>query len=541
MTSVPRVLAIGLDGATYDVLEPLAQRGVMPNLRRLMRDSALARMTSTEPCVTPAAWTTFQTGVDPVEHGILDYRFLDHRQGRLRLNDTTRIRRATLFHAVAASGGGVVSLNLPMTWPAPAGVPGIIVGGLDSPSIDKALAPNARFSSALRASGARYDLATIWRRVPRTFEELRAGVESSRAAFRGRATAALIADQHVDWKLMLVQFQTLDSLQHRCWHLLGIEREPELPGGWAAAIERALRALDDAVGELLELADRRGAAVVVASDHGSGRFRGKIAMPELMRQHGLVRLAGWGSRVGFAAERIGMAGRKWLNRRTVEGGTAAVARGASGVLPVDWKRSAAVALHGDLGAMIYLNRPERFRKGTVATPRQIEQTLEDVRAAISQARHPQSDEPLFANCLATAEMLGCDPIEQEWPDVVAIPADGFHTRTKLGPPGQVVLADDELTGTHRPTGVFMVRAPGVRAGQGCQGSLRDAAPTILHLLGIPPAAHMTGRVLSEMFTARTESEVTWRIDQASGRPAPVLSAAEQAVVEARLRDLGYLD
>jgi hypothetical protein len=52
---------------------------------------------------------------------------------------------------------------------------------------------------------------------------------------------------------------------------------------------------------------------------------------------------------------------------------------------------------------------------------------------------------------------------------------------------------------------------------------------------------MTGAPLDEMFASRVEPRVTWRIDQAAARPAPVLSAAEQAVVEARLRDLGYLD
>jgi hypothetical protein len=88
----------------------------------------------------------------------------------------------------------------------------------------------------------------------------------------------------------------------------------------------------------------------------------------------------------------------------------------------------------------------------------------------------------------------------------------------------------------------MVNSPGVRSRRGYEGNLKDAAPTILRLLDIPPAAHMTGTPLDEMYAENAESRVTWRIDQAAERPpAPVLTAAEQAVVEARLRDLGYLD
>src|SRR5687767_13139822 len=97
-----RVLVIGLDGATYDVLTPLAQMGVMPNLAALMARAALLELNSTEPCITPVAWTSFQTGNDPHEHGILDYRYLDHRERRLRLNQADRIATPTLLEAVAA-------------------------------------------------------------------------------------------------------------------------------------------------------------------------------------------------------------------------------------------------------------------------------------------------------------------------------------------------------------------------------------------------------------------------------------------------------
>ena len=81
--SVPRVLVVGLDGATYELLVPWAESGLMPNLARLMARSSLSVVNSTQPCITPVAWTTFQTGCDPAEHGILDYRYLDHRRRRL--------------------------------------------------------------------------------------------------------------------------------------------------------------------------------------------------------------------------------------------------------------------------------------------------------------------------------------------------------------------------------------------------------------------------------------------------------------------------
>src|SRR5262245_8057341 len=200
--SSPRVLVIGLDGATYDILVPLAEAGVTPNLAELLRDAALYQLRSTEPYTTPVAWTSFLTGCDVATHGVLDYRFLDHERRELLLNHSGRIACPTLFHEVAAAGGQVVSLSLPMTFPAPAGVPGIVVGGLDSPSGAAAMRPYPQFAERLRRAGVNYSVETIWKRKPESFEELAAGVARTINDFDDHVTGARIADELTDWQLM---------------------------------------------------------------------------------------------------------------------------------------------------------------------------------------------------------------------------------------------------------------------------------------------------------------------------------------------------
>src|SRR5687767_14919828 len=58
----PKVLIIGLDGATFDVLTPLVEAGRMPNLKHLIETGVSGILDSTKPPITPAAWTTFMTG-----------------------------------------------------------------------------------------------------------------------------------------------------------------------------------------------------------------------------------------------------------------------------------------------------------------------------------------------------------------------------------------------------------------------------------------------------------------------------------------------
>jgi hypothetical protein len=125
--------------------------------------------------------------------------------------------------------------------------------------------------------------------------------------------------------------------------------------------------------------------------------------------------------------------------------------------------------------------------------------------------------------------------------LVAIPAPGFHTRHKFDASPQLLRSDPTLTATHRREGVFMVHTPGISVGRSRTAELRDVAPTILHLLGMPAPARMTGRVFSEMFSDTTPAPAGEPIEP----PAPLqlagITDADQVCVEARLRDLGYLD
>jgi len=544
-----RVLAIGLDGATFDVLGPLAADGTMPNLATLMRESALLQLNSVEPTITPTAWTTFQTGCDPEGHGVLDYRYLDHRAGQVRLNHAGRVRPATLFEQITESGGEVVSLNLPMTYPVNPHVRGLVVGGLDSPSPEAVLAPYPEFARRLRASGARYDLKTIWKRRPTSFEELAAGVRDTQDDFRGRVTAAEIADEMHDWQLMVVQFQSLDSMQHRLWHLLGLEGACGGPREWVAETRRALRTLDDCVGDLVELAERRRAAVVVVSDHGFGPFREKISLPELLRRRGLWAPARAGDRLAYRAARLSWKLRRWTHRRATGGGSAAsMARPAAALLPVDWRRTTAVTLHGNLAGLVYLATPERFGTGEVTSQRLYDEAAASTVAAFREARHPETGESLFGDVFITRERWQCDPLDRCLPDVVAIPADGFHTRPKADRFGRLMRSDPTLAATHRREGVMMVRTSGIELGKPLTAELRDAAPTILDLLGIAPGPDMTGVSLCGKITGswrcdsvprlRSRGEVSARRElDDSGE----LTADEQAVVEERLRELGYIE
>ena len=69
----PALTVIGLDSATFDVVDPLVEGGDLPNLARLLERGASGVLRSTTHPLTPHAWSTMVTGVNAGRHGIWDF------------------------------------------------------------------------------------------------------------------------------------------------------------------------------------------------------------------------------------------------------------------------------------------------------------------------------------------------------------------------------------------------------------------------------------------------------------------------------------
>lgn len=116
-----KVLIIGLDAATPDLVERFMGEGLLPNLcalaqRGVFADNCLGRF----PTITPPNWTTIMTGATPGTHGITD--FFVHLPGEpldeIHPGFESQLRQAeTLFESLERAGGRSILLNYPCTWP----------------------------------------------------------------------------------------------------------------------------------------------------------------------------------------------------------------------------------------------------------------------------------------------------------------------------------------------------------------------------------------------------------------------------------------
>jgi len=68
-----RVVIVGFDGMDPKLVEHYMGEGSLPNLLRLRANGTFTSLATTCPSISPAAWSTFMTGVDPSYHNIFDF------------------------------------------------------------------------------------------------------------------------------------------------------------------------------------------------------------------------------------------------------------------------------------------------------------------------------------------------------------------------------------------------------------------------------------------------------------------------------------
>lgn len=538
-TGFDRVLIIGLDGATFDVLGPLMEQGIMPVLKSLVEGGTAGVLESTKPPITPAAWTTFMTGKGPGRHGIIDFLRYDPARNQLTLNNNQKISQKTIWQILTDKGYKVGSIHVPMTFP-PEPVNGFMISGFDTPP-GKAFTYPKSLQAEILAKYPDYTHEKKWERQALGGNALFArNLDYIKHSFdRGHDLACFCGDKY-GWDVMMVLLKLVDNLQHKTWRYLDARFRDRDPVRRKMTLE-CFAHLDRAIGKLKALADEHGATVLIMSDHGHGSLDGK-AQPNLL-------LARWGylgmrSRVARAKTR----GLIWWRRLT--GSNNGSPSGQQGTvdqdLAFDWSRTKACVLHAGIYGFLYINLEGRQPEGIVA-PSEFEALRGEIRDRLLAATYITPDgrqRPIFPEVHTTEELYRCNRKDYPWmPDLLLVPDDGLAVVKKIRGDSPVRwLPSNRLEGTHRLEGVFVANGPAVAVGKTIRAGIADIAPTILAGLGERVPKDMDGRVLREVFsgpvTVRYEPPQERKLDETE---AAVLTQAQLEEVTTRLGDLGYLD
>lgn len=72
-TDFSRVVVVGFDGMDPKLAEGFMKEGLLPNFRRLQEQGGFTALATSEPAISPVAWSSFTSGVDASHHNIYDF------------------------------------------------------------------------------------------------------------------------------------------------------------------------------------------------------------------------------------------------------------------------------------------------------------------------------------------------------------------------------------------------------------------------------------------------------------------------------------
>lgn len=552
-----KIVVVGLDGATFDLIKPWAEEGHLPTLQRIMRGGAHGSLNSTVPPMTAPAWTSFATGVNPGKHRLYDW--IAREPNSYRFTPVTALdgKAPTLYTLLSGYDRRVVALNIPMTYP-PVPVNGVMVSGMPTPNTNvKFTYPESAYQDILNAVGE----YILYPDPGEAYSD--SGIDSflerlyRSADLRMQTFAYLREREKPDFAMMV--FNGTDTISHALWKFMDQSHplhDPSKFVRYGHAIRDYYKHVDGLLACVMNSLDR-DTTLVIMSDHGFGPFHKFIHVNNWLIQQGFMSIKGdLRSRFKQTTFNMGFApmnvynnlmklGLGKLKREVVRGqGQGLLKTFFLSFSDVDWSRTAAYSL-GNVG-QIYLNVQGREPQGIVKPGAEYERTRLQIMEQLAELRDPDTNERVVESIYRREDIYHGEMLEQA-ADIVFIPTRleyfGFG-EYEFGSHKIIESMQRGISGTHRMNGIFLAYGDSIKAGvEITDASLIDLAPTILHLMSLPVPESMDGKIIKEAITADfqpdlAEADSDWNLSD-NGR-GNGLTDEEKQIVADRLRGLGYV-
>lgn len=502
----PRVLLVGIDGATWKRLDPLLESDRMPHLARLLEHGKRADLTSLPSLYSPRIWSTIATGVTPEVHGIMDFG-----------NQQQDLKVGRIWDELKREGRTIGTCAWYFTWPPLSGLGGndFVVPSFLAPN-HHAHPPTASFfwdlemrdrvnremevsfaQALLRGFPQGLRLSTMIRAAREYLAWGKLEPLDLQRYWRSRRLATLLETDLFCHLLRTrrpefatVLYTQVDQISHRYWKFMDPEGfpdvTPEEQERFADVISELYMQMDRNLGEILAAAPE-DVDLLIVSDHGfrptSRQLGGEYCR---IRTEALIEALGWSGRL-FGTN---------VDRNVFLRAIDSQAEAREEVLEKAASDLADARITGESRPLFRVQR-----EGSSLNLHLAHTTLVDDETTISLTDRTYGVEDLIRT-----------------------------SRNRRGGAG--------FSGEHHPTGIFVLAGPSaMRAIPADSLHVLDIAPTLAALLELPVSPEWSGRpALKGLSLAEVEV-----------RPyaAPHAAAAGAVTIsddlKAKLKSIGYLE
>jgi predicted AlkP superfamily phosphohydrolase/phosphomutase len=462
------------------------------------------------PIVTPQVGGTLVTGRSPGHHGLMDF-WQRGPDGVFRETKGASLRVPPIWQLLDERGLSSAVLNLPFTYPPPK-LKGFMIAGEDAPGVHPSIAYPRDLLKEVTARFGRYRLKDTFpggRQKSDYLTLIDTDVRAQTEVFTHLLTTR-------SWDFGLVFFSHIAICQHYFWEDMD-RNDPANP--YRGMVESAYRALDTAVGRLIEVAGN-DTNVIVMSDcgagplysgvnlntllanegllryrtHPAGQKKKEVTLTEKLRRGAMARLrrSPWYFRVNHYLQPL----KAWMQNQ----------RDGSGI---DWSRTRAHS-RGQWGH-IYINLKGRDPNGIVE-PADYNKVCAEIASKLTAIVDPQRGETAIQKVWRRDELYHGPAVDYapdlivDWREGAYMPNDRDRGETAVFVPRFRQYMSWPTSGSHRLDGVLIAAGPDIEPGTRVHGArIIDIMPTWLQLLGQPIPRDLEGKPIYTLLDRRKAS------------------------------------
>ncbi len=468
-----KLAVVGLDGASFELLDPWIEEGILPNMKRVKEEGVWADQESVLPPVTSPNWKAYATGKNPGKLGIFWWENIDFEKQKVYYPTERKFQHKEIWDYLEDNGYRVGVMGMPTTYP-PHEVNGFLISSGPDAADEDFTYPEELEERLQREYGFKVRPDKFIRSHPdEAAEEINEIIE---AEFD--AALDLAEEYEVDF-LQLTIFH-INVLQHFFWD---DERT-----------KKAWKIIDKKVGEVFEKADN----VLFMSDHGSNEIEHVFNINTWLQEEGYLNTNFTFSdilkilhldreKLANISDHLQLQGvlRKFLPESIIEGVPTedGEVKKEGKTSKVDWKNTKVFA-SGQ--GPVYIN-PELDKEKKEEIKKELIEKLEDLK-------HPETGKKIIKKVYRKEEIYHGEYLDVA-PDLIMDQEKGIHITGGLGKEG-VFQFTEKWKGENKKYGLFAAIGKDVaKQGQLPNTKILDLAPTIIDYFGVNIPSDIDGKNL----------------------------------------------
>lgn len=502
MMKRPKVIVIGLDGGTWNIIKPLIEQGKLPTVSKLINNGTYGDMESSIPYSTFPAWKCYSTGKNPGKiGGVTAFVRPDLNKHDIVLNDSTSFKSDEIWDILNKYKFTCGVLNMPTTYPPKKINYFMISQALHETSnytypkdLEKELTDNFKYNIH-----SKYTYLVDKEKTIINCTEL--------VNIRFGVAKYLLEKYKIDMFHMTILYS--DHIQHYYWK--DMEEKDEKYG---SVIEDFWKNIDRNIKDLLK--NYKDSYVILMSDHGFTSLYGEFNILKWLIDNNYTIMSYKALRInklrkiGLSLENLieivkklkiyGLLSRiiprklqvRLLANVPTKKGIIRLGFGEKNIF--NWDESKIIPITVPTSSGYYINK-DKLSKENIdydAFRDEVIEKLKDIKSSRGDF--------LFKNVYKREEIYSGDYVHL-CPDII-----GAFNDNKAIIPTQSLnnvqwdFSISNWSGVHKLHGIFCISGPEIKKNQEIKNvKIMDLAPTILHLFNVPIPIDMDGKVLLEIF------------------------------------------